>query len=103
MVEFHRTGDVLNDQIMNAPKSYSFWPTTIIISAIVLLGIAGAIIPSLPAKLLALACVLFAAIGIFDCINSEKATNTKLLWILLIIIAPLLGSLCWFFWGKHQS
>jgi len=47
--------------------------------------------------------LLLAAAGLYSCLRSAKATNTKLLWILIIILAPLLGPLLWFIWGKKHT
>lgn len=35
--------------------------------------------------------------------NKVINTNTKLLWIIAIFIAPVLGALIYLLWGKHQK
>ena len=47
---------------------------------------------------------IVAAIGIFSCVLSQKqSTNVKLLWIIIIVLAPILGTLLWFVWGKKNT
>lgn len=41
--------------------------------------------------------------GLVSCIRSSKARNLKILWILIIVLAPFLGPLLWFFWGKKNT
>ena len=41
--------------------------------------------------------------GIFDCIRSGKPGNTILLWVVIIILAPLLGPSLWFAWGRKHT
>lgn len=52
---------------------------------------------------LLVAAVLVPLVGISDCLSSNVATNTKLLWIIVILLAPILGTLLWFFWGKPAA
>lgn len=47
--------------------------------------------------------VLITIAGLYSCVTSLKPTNIKLLWILIIVLAPLLGPLLWFFWGKKHT
>ena len=35
--------------------------------------------------------------------NPNLNQTTKLLWILIILVAPILGSLIYIFWGRNQS
>ena len=65
----------------------------------VLLGFLGA----LGAILLGLLPLVLLVAALVSCILSAKPSNTKLLWILLIIFAPFLGPLLWFFWGKSNT
>lgn len=44
---------------------------------------------------------LYALLDIFK--NPNLNQTTKLLWILIILIAPILGSLIYIFWGRNQS
>ena len=53
--------------------------------------------------LLALVPVLITIAGLYSCVTSLKPTNIKLLWVLIIVLAPLLGPLLWFFWGKKHT
>jgi membrane protein DedA with SNARE-associated domain len=67
----------------------------LILAVLLLLPVLHALVAILPIALLVLAIV--------SCIGSNKPTNTKLLWIIVIILAPILGPLLWFFWGKRQA
>jgi hypothetical protein len=47
--------------------------------------------------------ILWAILVIYtliDLLKSNKPTNTKLLWLILILIAPILGSIIYFVLGK---
>lgn len=37
---------------------------------------------------------------LMDLLKSNKPTNTKLLWLIVILIAPILGSVLYFILGK---
>ena len=58
------------------------------------MGIGIALLTALP--------VVLAVVALISCISSNKPTNTKLLWIIVIVLAPFLGALLWFLWGKYQ-
>ena len=47
--------------------------------------------------------ILLTLAGLVSCIQSNKPGNTKLLWIIVIILAPFVGPLLWFFWGKQNT
>jgi hypothetical protein len=53
--------------------------------------------------LLGIISLILTIVALVGCVQSAKPTNTKLLWIVIIIIAPLLGSLLWLLWGKDQA
>ncbi|WP_448701003.1 PLDc N-terminal domain-containing protein [Mucilaginibacter sp. AW1-3] len=44
---------------------------------------------------------LYALLDIFK--NPNLNQTTKLLWVLIILVAPILGSLIYIFWGRNQS
>lgn len=46
---------------------------------------------------------LLTAAGLISSIRSNKPANTKLLWIILIVVAPIIGPLLWFLWGKKNT
>lgn len=46
---------------------------------------------------------LLTAAGLISAIRSNKPANTKLLWIILIVVAPVIGPLLWFLWGKKNT
>jgi hypothetical protein len=54
-------------------------------------------------SLLGLISLILTIVALVSCVQSAKPTNTKLLWIIIIIVAPLLGSLLWLLWGKDQA
>jgi hypothetical protein len=41
--------------------------------------------------------------GIVSCLSAGKAANITLLWMILMIVAPLLGPLLWFAWGRNNT
>jgi hypothetical protein len=45
--------------------------------------------------------VVYALLDIFK--NSNFNQNTKLLWIIIILVAPILGSMIYIFWGRNQN
>lgn len=47
--------------------------------------------------------VILAICGLVSCILSPKRTNIKFLWIIIILLAPVLGPLLWFLWGKSNT
>ena len=42
-------------------------------------------------------------IALMDLFTSPLPTNTKLLWLIVILIAPVLGSLIYLVWGRNQK
>lgn len=46
--------------------------------------------------------IILAVYCFLDVIKSSMPQNTKLLWILIILIFPFIGSLIYIFWGKNQ-
>jgi len=67
----------------------------LIVAVLLLLPAAHALLAILP--------IVLVVAGIVSCLTSNKATNTKLLWLIVIILAPILGSLLWFLWGKSHT
>jgi hypothetical protein len=47
--------------------------------------------------------LLLVIAGVVSVISSKKRGNTKLLWLVIILLAPLFGSLLWFIWGKANT
>lgn len=45
---------------------------------------------------------LLFVITLMDLFNSMLPINTKLLWLVVILVAPILGCLIYLFWGKRQ-
>ena len=40
---------------------------------------------------------------LLDIFKSSIAQNSKILWIIVVLVAPILGSLIYLFWGRHQN
>lgn len=89
-------------------NSRSPFVTFVAVLAFVLVGL-GAVLILVPllAKgllfLLALVPFLLTVAGLVSCVLSNKPTNIILLWIIVIVLAPMLGPLLWFFWGKKNT
>ena len=41
--------------------------------------------------------------ALLQVIKSTAATNTKLLWIIVILVAPVIGSLIYLLWGRDRK
>jgi hypothetical protein len=83
---------------------------TIVACVLFALGLVFVILPlalkvatGIFALLLWLLPLLFAIFALVSCINSPKKTEIKILWIIIIALAPLLGPLLWFLWGKKHT
>lgn len=50
-----------------------------------------------------IAWVLLVLYALMSILRSSMNRNTKLLWIIIIILVPVLGSLLYIFWGRNQS
>ena len=84
-------------------------PVVLFVVALAVTMLATAILMLAP-TMAKLALGMFAAIpiiiticGIVSCISSGKPANITLLWIIIMIIAPLLGPLLWFAWGRNNT
>jgi len=42
-------------------------------------------------------------VALMQVFNSTMPTNTKLLWLIVILIAPFIGSLIWFAVGRNSA
>jgi len=40
---------------------------------------------------------------LMDCINGEFNGNDKIVWVLMITLLPVVGSLCYLIFGKDQK
>jgi hypothetical protein len=85
-------------------------PLVMIAFLIVVLAIAGGILVfMLPLAasafgfVLALLPLAFTIWGIVSCVNSRKSMNLKILWLIVIVLAPFFGPLLWFVWGKNNT
>ena len=46
---------------------------------------------------------ILIVMAVLDLLKSSLPINTKLLWLILILLAPVLGSLVYLLWGRHQK
>ena len=79
---------------------------SVAVGLVIVLLLAKLLVAMLPFALVVVAGIVPLALmvlGLYSCMRSSKQGNTKLLWILIIIVAPVLGPLLWFFWGKRNT
>lgn len=84
-------------------------PVVLFVAALAVTMIAGAVLIVAPA-MWKLAVILFSLIplviticGLVSCVTAGKPSNITLLWIIVMILAPLLGPLLWFAWGRKNT
>ncbi len=75
----------------------------IIVGLVVLLVAAKVLLVLAVPVLFVVIPVLLTLAGLVSCVRSNKPGNTKLLWIIVIILAPFVGPLLWFLWGKQNT
>ncbi|HUH33801.1 MAG TPA: PLDc N-terminal domain-containing protein [Daejeonella sp.] len=46
--------------------------------------------------------IILVVAALLDLFKAVMPTNTKLLWLIIILVAPIFGSLIYLFWGKYQ-
>lgn len=47
--------------------------------------------------------IILVVAALLDLFKSELPTNTKLLWLIIILVAPIFGPLIYLYWGKYQK
>jgi len=47
--------------------------------------------------------IILVVAALLDLFKTAMPTNTKLLWLIIILVAPIFGSLIYLFWGKYQK
>ena len=50
-----------------------------------------------------LACVVFWLWMLVDLLTSGSSTGTKILWVIIMIFLPMLGSILYFFLARNKS
>jgi hypothetical protein len=81
----------------------------LVIGAAVLLVIVAGVLALLPllGKTLRLVFgilpVVLTICAVVSCVTSRKPGNTIVLWVIIIVLAPLLGPLLWFAWGRRNT
>lgn len=55
------------------------------------------------ALLVSLAVVVFIVVAFFSALFARIGLGTKLLWIVLIFVAPFIGALLWFIIGRPRA
>ena len=85
-------------------------PVVLFVAALAAVMIAAAavylVLPALwklAAILLALMPVAITVLGILSCVSAGKPANITLLWVIIMILAPLFGPLLWFAWGRKNT
>ncbi len=53
-------------------------------------------------RLIGLVILVIGVLVVLDILRSNKDTEKKILWILVVIFLPLLGSLLYFFIGRKR-
>ena len=78
--------------------------TLVLIAVILVLAIIlAAVIPPLIMLLAGAVPLILAIMGIVSCVRTDKPRNTKILWIIIIVLAPIIGPILWFVWGKKNT
>ena len=84
-------------------------PVVLFVAALAITMLATSVIVLTPV-MWKLAVFLFALIpiaitvcGLVSCVTSGKPGNIILLWIVIMVLAPLLGPLLWFAWGRKNT
>lgn len=84
-------------------------PVVLFVVALAITMVAGALFILVPAMwklaafLFALVPIVITICGFVSCITSDKPANIILLWVIIMILAPLLGPLLWFAWGRNHT
>jgi hypothetical protein len=94
---------------MDRARGLRYSAVVLFVAALAVTMLSGAILILLPAAW-KLAAVLFALIpvaitvcGIISLLMAGKPANITLLWIIIMILAPFLGPLLWFAWGRRNT
>ena len=74
-----------------------------IVVLLILIKLVLVVVPTILFLLIGAVPVLLCLARLFSCVTSNKPSNLKILWVIIIILAPVLGPLLWFFWGKTQT
>ena len=84
-------------------------PVVLFVVALALTMIAASLLILAP-TLSRLAAGILAAVpigltigGLVSCLTSGKPANITLLWVIIILIAPIIGPLLWFAWGRKNT
>ena len=102
--------DVFSEALMDRSRGSIFAsPVVLFVVALALTMIAASLLMFVPA-LWKLAAGLFAIVpialtigGLVSCLTSGKPANITLLWVIIMILAPILGPLLWFAWGRRNT
>lgn len=46
--------------------------------------------------------IILVVAALLDLFKTDLPINTKLLWLIVILVAPIFGSLIYLYWGKYQ-
>jgi hypothetical protein len=94
---------------MDRVKGSRYSLVVLFVAALTVTMLAGAVFILLPA-MWKLAVVLFSLVpiaiticGIMSLLMAHKPANITLLWIIVMILAPFIGPLLWFAWGRRNT
>lgn len=76
---------------------------TALLVGVALLALLAPVVITAGGFLLGLIPLLLTIAGLYSCLMSSKAVNIKFLWVVIIVLAPLLGPILWFIWGKQNT
>ncbi|MEK7675052.1 MAG: PLD nuclease N-terminal domain-containing protein [Verrucomicrobiota bacterium] len=79
------------------------WLVAIVLTAIALFFLTPLLLGALGWLLFIALPVAFTIAGLVSCLRSDKAGGLKLLWMIVILLAPFFGPLLWFLWGKKHT
>lgn len=85
-------------------------PVVLFVAAVGVVMLAWAALWFVVPAMAKIAAFVFAALstiimicGLVSCVMAGKPANITLLWIIIMILAPLLGPLLWFAWGRKNT
>ena len=54
-------------------------------------------------SLISLVVLVLDIIAIVDCLQNQKDTQKKILWVILILLLPLVGMILYYLMGKEKT
>ena len=102
---------VFSEALMDRSRGSIFAsPVVFFVAALGVAMVACALVWVVAPALWKVAAFLFACLstiiticGLVSCVTAGKSASVTLLWIIIMILAPLLGPLLWFAWGRKNT